>query len=104
MKRSTFLASVFGFLRIAQAQQGLAGMDSDRAWAMPPYKPLNNQCPVCGTMARPYTGKRAYSEPWCEGAQPFPPTKEMLAECQDPPRQRIVRCHRCNAAFWQDAV
>ena len=121
MKRSAFLASLLGVLGIGQAQQwredepertlNCMGWDKEgnitRAACghSGTHKPaLNNQCPVCGTMAKPYRGKRAYSEPWCEGGpQQFPPTKEMLAQCEDLPRQRITRCLRCSAAFWQNS-
>ena len=109
MKRSAFLVLIFGFLGVSRAQQeeGIGITYNPPQWTIPlgnGHKPHNNQCPVCGTMAKPYSGKRAYTEPWCIGSgHQFPPTKEMMAECEDPPRQRITRCLRCNAAFWQDA-
>jgi hypothetical protein len=43
--------------------------------------PLNNQCPVCGTMAEPYH-----------------PLSGTLHSGSVP-----TRCKRCNCAFWQDA-
>ena len=49
-------------------------------------KPLNNQCPVCGTMADAYHS---------EGS---PVALRYEAH------QNLIRCARCNAAFWQDAA
>ena len=120
MKRSAFLASLLGFLGISQAQQwredeperrldplNCMGWDKEGNVARVAcghsgkHKPaLNNQCPVCGTMAKPYSGKRAYELPFCEGAQQFPPPP---GACDELPRQRITRCLRCTAAFWQDS-
>ena len=107
MKRSAFLTSLLGVLGIGQAQQWketVGTVSEDGSYKVSHGTALNNQCPVCGTMAKPYSGKRAYSEPWCEGSgHQFPPTKEMLAQCEDLPRQRITRCLRCSAGFWQDS-
>jgi hypothetical protein len=115
MKRSTFL-TMLGFLGISKAQQwnikGTTVIDespghnvslADESYIVSQRPALNNQCPVCGTMAKPYSGKRAFTYPFCEGAQQLPPTKEMWEKCQDPPAQRIARCRHCNAAFWQNA-
>ena len=97
MKRSTFLASVFGFLGIARAQQwkerepdgaNCLSLDTDGTGGnlrsipcgnIGNRKPaLNNQCPVCGTMAKPYHDYKTGS-------------------------MNLTRCLRCNAAFWQDS-
>lgn len=67
----------------------------------------NNRCPVCGTIAEPY------HRPMAEGNMGFAknckPAGELLVAC-DPPKMvpvgetsRMIRCKRCNAAFWQDA-
>jgi hypothetical protein len=57
----------------------------------------NGECPVCGTMAEPY--RPSYRLKDCK-----PAGGNMLACNQEPlPEERIIRCHRCNAAFWQDA-
>ena len=55
-------------------------------------KPVNGECPVCGTMAPAY----------------FPQTGRVLTvippiNVPAEPDSRIVRCSHCNDAFWQDA-
>lgn len=65
--------------------------------------PKNNECPNCATMAEPYQGNRVFSKQCLNG------TGELDHECFDKtatlvgPTERITRCKRCNAAFWQDA-
>jgi len=58
----------------------------------PDGKPLNNQCPVCGTMAASH--KRGEI-----------PTVEIagVLYVEDAMLPRVARCLRCNCAFWQDA-
>lgn len=51
------------------------------ACGAPVHKPRNGECPVCGTMAKPYVRMDIGMEPV----------------------QRTVRCAHCSAAFWQDA-
>src|SRR5437762_1726282 len=46
-------------------------------------KPLNNQCPVCGEIV--------------SKDEPGVAVRESRGE-----RSLLVRCHRCNAAFWKD--
>jgi len=65
---------------------------------------LNNQCPVCGTMAEPYhrpTGG-VHIVPCGPGVIG---SNVVCAEPGEPygPTEIIVRCKHCNAAFWQDA-
>ncbi|MDE2022466.1 MAG: hypothetical protein KGI71_06160 [Patescibacteria group bacterium] len=107
MKRSTFFATFLGALGIARAQQ----------WRYPKADhqhdylgrqltidlqadgvALNNQCPVCGTMAEPL--KRVI------GSYSYEPASGGLIALKPnyvDPGPGIVRCKRCNAAFWQDA-
>ncbi len=123
MNRKTFFASIFGALGVGRAQ-GLATpatpakgkilvwqpsdhpeqtcfMDSDGkkdcrvmgaghgAADWESGKALNNQCPTCRTMADSF-----HNPPLCAGMKgPVP--------CS--PDERVTRCKRCNAAFWQDA-
>jgi hypothetical protein len=75
--------------------------------------PLNNQCPVCGTMAEPYhpTELKRVFIPCPKTALYFDKTGSGL--CEDwklfpvegsvAGMQRLNRCKRCNCAFWQDA-
>ena len=104
MKRSAFLASFLGVLGISQAQQwkerlphgvhcwhyGTDGtvVPCDDSW--PPA--LNNQCPVCGTMAKPYR-RMGMS---LTGTVRIDPPGDM-------PKHNLARCLRCNAAFWQNS-
>ena len=53
--------------------------DASNEWLF--RRPLPNQCPVCGTMAKKY-------DRWDIGMMP--------------PHQ-LVRCAHCNVAFWQDS-
>lgn len=108
MKRSAFIASVFGFIGIGKAQQWkecTTGKPGTTAYITEPrcYPPknhpepaLNNQCPVCGTMAAPYSPGMIFN---AVGTCLDREGKETA--CSKAPR--IIRCKRCNAAFWQDA-
>lgn len=87
-------------------------------------KPLNNQCPVCGTMAKPYL-RKTYFEEYGHLIGTLPPIKSGRwgALCDHAnlwkrmeeddaikrPNEMIgpdhmdVRCVRCNCKFVQDA-
>lgn len=109
-----FLTGLLGVVGVARAQDYCAGGDPppnqpgckpvggmmNRNAGVPTYiearpawkdgKTRNNQCPVCGTMAREMSNKI---------------TVHLSADGTafvGTPSTRIVRCHRCNAAFWQD--
>ncbi len=72
-------------------------------------KPENGRCPVCGTQHEHY-----YREDWaanmnksfqCAGS--FSVNGTTLSDCRQAipsqaPPDRIVRCKRCNTAFYQD--
>jgi len=60
--------------------------------ALRPHKPVNNECPVCGTMAPPY-----HDPGPCLIA-------DMTCLTHGPSRigmENLIRCKNCNAAFWQ---
>jgi rRNA maturation endonuclease Nob1 len=97
VKRFQFFAALLGAVGIGKAQQWSAYADGCRDIFCKDRKAaLNNQCPVCGTMAErlKFTDSPAMA-------------KEILsvADSSGKITQRvwIVRCKRCNAAFWQDA-
>lgn len=88
MKRFAFIGSLFGFGALAKAQnyelvtQKVRPKDRSTLSLTP-----NKSCPVCGTKA----DKLPVS--WGYGMDTDIPTNS----------QTVVRCKRCNAAFWQDA-
>ena len=61
-------------------------------------KGVNNQCPVCGTMAEPYKPDTRFCGDYFSGQ---PQATLGLPGCE--PKMSITRCKRCNCAFWQDA-
>ncbi len=92
IKRNAFIASILGMAgisKIARAQQWKECADPASntvarlsACTTKPF--LNNQCPVCGTMATPFSIKQE---------QPLvTPRWKQLADCA-----------RCRNAFWQDS-
>ncbi len=134
MTRKTFFTSVLGFFGVAQAQQyqapspttrlsGLVDQAGNHLWSVDSNgnvfirksAVINNQCPVCGTIAEPYV-RQMYDENHglamnCKGnpnADKNDPST-WWATCDPPkmvavgPMERMTRCKRCNAAFWQDA-
>jgi hypothetical protein len=124
MKRSDFIMRSIGLLLawagISRAQPALNG---NHCWAqdasgklipsncgekarwLATGKVLNNQCPVCGTMAEPFETKRII---WSYIVKPcVPPEKDSHIACTEAnygpdPGANLIRCKRCNAAFWQD--
>jgi hypothetical protein len=75
-------------------------------------KPANNQCPVCGTMAKAYLlpkAEKCYTfvsnMPTSSGwsgidLPPCPPEWTLVSR---PYTQNIACCEHCNNSFWQDA-
>jgi len=64
-------------------------------------KPANNECPVCGMMAKPLKAREVGMKN-CVSAAP----DSTVIRCE-PVYQKyeaITRCAHCNVAFWQDAV
>ena len=104
--RKKFWLTLFSGLGMARAQElGLTGVVESRpistslptgiAWQNGPA--LNDQCPVCGTMAEPYVMQNA--------GHVIPCSHPKAAQiCVAPlrgkvPEARTVRCQRCNARF-----
>jgi hypothetical protein len=110
MKRFSFLATLLGFAGAARAQTAMTELLRDKApggtykpWEA--YRPNNNQCPVCGTMAPRYHPTIHKHD----GYQPVPGVPYVVEEINGRDElvagaTQITRCARCNAAFWQDAV
>ena len=105
--RLQFITALFGVGTLARAQHPLVTASHEAEWIAPwsERRPFKDQCPVCGLVAEPYNGEQdrkdchelvnAYTKMDQHAAEKYP--------C-DGVRQRITRCQRCNAAFWQDSV
>jgi hypothetical protein len=71
---------------------------------------VNNQCPVCGTMAKEYRPKLGSPEAVCTPGTIGRISQEGVLFChswvnlEDAPKDRLIRCKKCAAAFFQDAV
>ena len=67
-----------------------------------------DQCPVCGTIAKPYHAGvkhvRTYRACAPNETASAGPTMCWDAREEPEPKSKICRCKHCNAAFWQDAV
>ena len=94
MTRKNFWLSLAG-VAIARAQVG-----TPIAWHA--GAALNNQCPVCGTMADPYVIENAGHLIPC--SHPKPGQLCVAPVPGERPRSRTVRCQRCNVRFDQDGV
>ncbi len=82
---------------ISLAQQRVVTSFSDGCWTTPMRceRLKNGECPVCGTMAEDFR---------LQGTQ-YHPTIFLNEKTDDKGKskwERIVRCAKCNAAFWQD--
>lgn len=94
MNRRTWWTALMAALGIAQAQQFI-GMPTQQdrlpngQWVYRPPKP--NQCPVCGTVAKPLSF-------------PLEPSGvyTMISRGADGRHTSLTRCQWCNCAFWQD--
>ncbi len=62
--------------------------------ALEPHKPVNNECPVCGTIAEPIK-----KLPKCASLMDDVRNCDLFDHVVN-----CTRCKNCNAAFWQDAV
>jgi uncharacterized protein with PIN domain len=105
MKRCQFLLAFLGFGAAVRGQEApikaeCLATTSDRKRLIGPCASnflfkgrvaQNNQCPVCGTMAEPYTHFRSIQNA----------TPEHAAYGES---AHLTRCWTCNAAFWQDSV
>ncbi len=105
MTRKTFFTSILGFLGIAQAQEVNFGYPIQ--WMNGNHKALNNQCPVCGRIAGAYL--RPLRDENYGALRNCKPVGEYMVACDaahlvpDGPTYRVIRCERCNAAFYQDS-
>ena len=111
MKRLSFLASLFGFAAVAKAQHPVAAPKEAAnsltrlSWPWEDTKPLNNQCPVCGTMAKEYHQPTLPIHNNCHSVR----DDATITECDTLDVKYgqidlITRCKRCNNAFYQEAV
>lgn len=83
MKRLGFIAALFA--GVAKAQQWKVCKRDPKIPAVCSTEnmpALNNQCPVCGTMAPPY----------------------IRFDAPMQPKHQLIGCERCRAAFFQEAV
>ena len=111
ISRKKFWLALFSGLGVARAQKleltGVvesslisASLPTEIAWQNGPA--LNNQCPVCGTMAEPYVMQNAGHLIPC--SHPKPGQACVAPVPGKPPESRTVRCQRCNARFDQDGI
>jgi hypothetical protein len=101
VNRWKFIASLFGFGALAKAQQPLGVVSFDQskmrgAWEDKP--PKRGQCPVCGTMSKPYKPSEIHGSVTCARDPGW--DGDGVWACS---QQLQVRCARCNVSFWQDA-
>lgn len=105
MRRSKFIAAILGMAGIAKAQRSFG----ECVYANGLRCTINGKCPTCGAMAEPYRREMYVAGRTCKPAtSKDDPTKSGLMECayeEAPggPMERVIRCRRCNAAFYQDA-
>ncbi len=57
-------------------------------------KPANNECPVCGTIAKPYLREYEVLKFKSQG---------LIFTVDEITKTDLTRCAHCSAAFWQDA-
>lgn len=65
-------------------------------------KPVNNKCPVCGTMAEPFRSSASY-ESNCRSVIDFNSGRARLMCDKATAPENLTRCLNCNNAFWQEA-
>lgn len=111
MNRLRFITALFGSAALAKGQQWKE-CEPEKGWTgggilcSSKNKPAkNNQCPVCGEMAKPI--KLAdISLPCGVFRRPDGHLESVQGIASCPPAvgtPNLIRCSRCNAAFWQDA-
>ena len=99
MKRRSWWMALFAPQAVAQGLTAPSDIGPSRACTIPRSwcgKAKPNECPVCGTMAKPYVR----SVEGMNGA--------CFANClpwtiNDLPKSQQIRCSHCNVSFWQDA-
>lgn len=103
MTRLSFLLGILGVKSSAEVGYGTR-VPGTRMY-LQRVKPKNNECPVCGTMATPFTrekwAKDVNSRYACAGT---PAGSSMCSQAtpEDAPKSNLIRCAYCSAAFWQD--
>ena len=100
MTRKAFWLFAFTGLRRGRPADELPPGASAIAWRT--GQALNNQCPVCGTMADAYIVANAGHLIQC--THPKPGQVCVAPSRGQVPNWRTVRCQRCNARFDQDGV
>jgi hypothetical protein len=113
MKRWQFIATLFGCGAAAKAQvlhtgcikegpNGFTDIPCPVGHGGPSWQagngPINNECPVCGTMAEPFIGRF-----WTKNCRPVNDGWEVSCDQDFIPEERTVRCKRCNVLFEQDS-
>lgn len=123
MKRFTFLLSLVGLGSVAKSQTGVVDLGktikvcypedetctTPIAWQRRAGRALNNQCPVCGTMADVFDRPMRHlfdryalacpSDPNCFEYYEVNPRDEPFG-----PMKQIQQCLKCNCAFFQEAT
>lgn len=117
MTRNKFFALFSGMIGIAKAQQWSQCKPDEEASkkfaggvgiiCSNEFKPaLNNQCPTCGTMARKWhpalAKKRLLDMDTCGPLMVDNGGEVHIMSCEGK-HDRLIRCKRCNAAFFQEA-
>lgn len=120
MNRWKFIAALFGIGTLAKAQEQIPIVSNigflPSLWVenreihwFRDKKPLNNQCPVCGTMAAPFhrdlvvNGLKFREWEQRNAGGDFQKWAKENGGIPTGPVENLTRCARCNAAFWQDA-
>ena len=111
--RRKFLLGIFGALGLAKGQQWKACVPDKRfnfggnavVCTSENQPALNGQCPVCGTIAPSYkaTVQHSIRPRLCGANEATTGTACFDAVEEQQPSTKLLRCQRCNAAFWQDA-
>ena len=99
LTRKAFLA-IFARPRVTRPAPEISMGQSAIAWRV--GEALNNQCPVCGTMAEPYVMANAGHLIPC--SHPKPGQACVAPVPGTVPAARTVRCKRCNVRFDQDGI
>jgi hypothetical protein len=97
MSRSKFILSLLGLGFVAKGQNTILV-------PAPPTKVPNNQCPVCWTVAPVYTQPTYLSLSDCHLDSNGKDTLCSGMGTAYGPTSQMIRCAKCNVAFWQDAT
>jgi uncharacterized protein with PIN domain len=102
MKRRAFFGLVMGS-RVLDAQSATQSDAFNAALRALDLKVPNALCPVCGVDSPPVSRQAIESVQNCK-----PSGSEGLVNCDKRevtygPNEVLIRCSKCNVAFWQDA-